>query len=241
MRHSRYFVTFIDDFSRKVWLYTLKTKGECLEKFKEFKALAEKQSGHMIKVFRSDNGGEFISKGFRRFLKKHGIEKQRSTPYTPEQNGVAERANRTIVEMARSMIHAQHLKLEFWAEAVANAVYIRNRCPTRALVTITPQEAWSGRKPCIAHMRVFGCIAYAMVPDAKRGKLDAKGTKCLFLGYCEGTKAYRLMCVETKKIIKSRDVVFVEDSTSVGHGLEMSPSGSNQGFGGRIFQTTTFK
>lgn len=228
MGGARYFVTFIDDFSRKVWLYTLKTKGECLEKFKEFKVLAEKQSEHKIKVFRSDNGGEFISKAFRGYLEKNGIKRQLSTPYTPQQNGVAERANRTIVEMARSMIHAQRLKLEFWAEAVTNAVYIRNRCPTRALVTITPQEAWSGRKPCIAHMRVFGCIAYAMVPDAKRGKLDAKGTKCLFLGYCEGTKAYRLMCVETKKIIRSRDVVFVEDSTSVGHGLEMSPSGSSE-------------
>jgi hypothetical protein len=228
MGGARYFVTFIDDFSRRVWIYMLKTKGECLEKFKEFKALAEKQSEHKIKVFRSDNGGEFISKGFRRFLKDHGIQRQTSTPYTPEQNGVAERANRTIVEMARSMIHAQHLKLEFWAEAMANAVYIRNRCPTRALVSITPQEAWSGCKPCIAHMRVFGCIAYAMVADAKRGKLDAKGTKCLFLGYCEGTKAYRLMCLETKKIIKSRDVVFVEDSTSVGHGLEMGPSGSSE-------------
>ena len=225
---SRYFVTFIDDFTRRVWLYPLKTKGECLEKFKEFKALAETQSEHKIKAFRSDNGGEFISKAFRRFLKKHGIERQPSTPYTPEQNGVAERANRTIVEMARSMIHAQRLMLSFWAEAVSNAVYIRNRCPTRALVTITPQEAWSGRKPCIAHMRVFGCIAYAKVPDAKRGKLDAKGTKCLFLGYCEGTKAYRLMCIETRKIIRSRDVVFDEDSTSVGHGLEMCPSGSRE-------------
>ena len=137
-------------------------------------------------------------------MKKCGIERQPSTPYTPEQNGVAERANRTIVEMARSMIHAQRLKLSFWAEAVTNAVYIRNRCPTRALVTMTPQEAWSGRKPCITHMRVFGCIAYAKVPDAKRGKLDAKVTKWLFLEYCEGTKAYRLMWVETKKIIRSQ-------------------------------------
>ena len=121
------------------------------------------------------------------------------------------------------MIHAQHLKLELWAEAVANAVYTRNRCPTKAVVAMTPQEAWSGKKPCIAHMRVFGCIAYAMVPDAKRGKLDAKATKCLLLGYCEGTKAYRLMCVETKKIIKCHDVTFMEDGPSE---LEMRPSGS---------------
>ena len=223
MGGARYFVTFIDDFSRKVWVYLLKSKGECFERFKEFKALVETQSQHKIKVLRSDNGGEYLSKAFQGFLKHHGIEKQTSAPYTPQQNGVAERANRTIVEMARSMIHAQHLKLELWAEAVANAVYTRNRCPTKAVVAMTPQEAWSGKKPCIAHMRVFGCIAYAMVPDAKRGKLDAKATKCLLLGYCEGTKAYRLMCVETKKIIKCRDVTFMEDGPSE---LEMRPSGS---------------
>jgi len=77
-------------------------------------------------------------------------------------------------------------------------------------------------------MRVFGCIAYAIVPDEKRGKLDAKGTKCLFFGYCEGTKAYRLMCVQSKKIIKCMDVEFMEDSTSVGNDLEMHPSGRNE-------------
>jgi len=141
---------------------------------------------------------------------------------------VAERANHTLVEMARSMLHAQNLKKSLWAEAVVNAAYTRNRCPSRALASITPEEAWSGRKPSISHMHVFGCIAYAMVPDEKRGKLDAKGTKCLFLGYCEGTKAYRLMCVQSKKIIKCRDVDFMEDSTSVGNDLEMRPSGRNE-------------
>jgi len=84
---ARYFVTYIDDFSRKVWVYLLKSKGECLENFKEFKALVETQSDHKIKVFRSDNGGEYISNGFQGFLKAHGIEKQTSTPYRPQQNG----------------------------------------------------------------------------------------------------------------------------------------------------------
>jgi transposase InsO family protein len=176
---ARYFVTYIDDFSRKVWVYLLKSKGECLEKFKEFKALVETQSEHKIKVFRSNNGGEYISKGFKGFLKAHGIEKQTSTPYRPQQNGVAEHANRTLVEMVRNMLHAQNLKKSLWAEAVVNAAYTRTRCPSRALPSITPEEAWSGRKPYISHMRVFGSIAYAMVPDDKRGKLDAKGTKML--------------------------------------------------------------
>jgi transposase InsO family protein len=171
---ARYFVTYIDDFSRKVWVYSLKSKGECLEKFKEFKALVETQSEHKIKVFRSDNGGVHISKEFQGFLQAHGIEKQTSTPYRPQQNGVAERANRTFVEMPRSMLHAQNLKKSLWAEAVVNAAYTRNRCPSRTLPSITPEEAWSGRKPCISHMGVFGCIAYAMVPDEKRDKLDAR-------------------------------------------------------------------
>jgi hypothetical protein len=93
---ARYFVTYIDNFSRKVWVYLLNSKGECLEKFKEFKALVETQLEHKIKVFQLDNGGEYISKGFKRFLKAHDIEKQTSTMYRPQQNRVAERANRTL-------------------------------------------------------------------------------------------------------------------------------------------------
>jgi transposase InsO family protein len=126
---ARYFATYIEDFSRKVWVYLLKSNGECLEKFKEFKELVETQSDYKIKVFRSDNGGEYISKEFQGFLKAHDIEKQTSTPYRPQQNGVAERANRTLVEMARSMLHAQNLKKSLWAEVVVNAAYTRNRCP----------------------------------------------------------------------------------------------------------------
>lgn len=220
----KYFVTFIDDYSRKVWVYILMFKEECFERFKEYKALVETQSEHKIKVLRSDNRREFISKAFEDFLKAHEIEKQTSTPYTLQQNGVAERLNCTIVEMARSMIYEQHMKLEFWAEAVVNAVYVRNRCPTRALTSITPEEAWSGRKPCISHLRVFGCITYTKIPDQKRSKFDSKGTKCLFLEYCVGTKAYRFIDVKSKKIIKSRDVVFDEDASG---DLEMCPSGSN--------------
>lgn len=226
MSGARYFVTFIDDFSRKVWIYIIKAKSECFAKFKEWKALVEKQCEHKIKVLRSDNGGEYLSKDFDELLKHEGIGRQTSTPYTPQQNGVAERANRTIVEMARSMIHAQKLGYEYWAEAVVNAVYTRNRCPTSALEGMTPEEAWTGKKPCLSHMRIFGCIAYAKVPDSMRGKLDAKGTRCAFLGYCEGTKAYRLMCLDTKKIIKSRDVEFLEYK-SASEKWEMCPSGSS--------------
>jgi hypothetical protein len=95
------------------------------------------------------------------------------------------------------------------------AVYIKNRCPTKALESKTPQEAWIGRKPDVFHLRVFGCKAFAHILDEKISKLKFKSMSCVFLRYCEGTKAYRLMCVETKRIIKSRDVVFLEGTKEV--------------------------
>ncbi len=114
------------------------------------------------------------------------------------------------------MIFAQRFELEFWGEAVNTTVYIKNRCPTKALHSKTPQEVWSGRKPDVSHLRVFGCKALAHVLDEKRTKFESKSMPCVFLGYYEGTKAYPLMCVKTKRIIKSRDVVFIEGSKEIG-------------------------
>ena len=135
---ARYFLTFIDDFSRKIWVYLLKAKSEYFERFKEFKALAEKEVEANINVLKSDNGGEYTSNQFEAYLKAQGIAHQTSTLHTPQQNGVAERANRTIVKIARSMIYGQGLGLEFWAKVVMNAVYIRNRCPSSAVHGKTP-------------------------------------------------------------------------------------------------------
>ncbi len=182
---------------------------------KAYKALVENQTDMKIKTLRSNNGGEFVSKKFDNFLHECGIQQQASAPYTPQQNGVVERANRTIMECARSMIRAQGLDLEFWAEVVNTVVYIKNRCPTKALESKTPQEACTGRKPDVSHLRVFGCKAFAHILDEKRSKLESKSVPCVFLGYYEGSKAYRLMCVETKSIIKSQDVVFLEGTKEV--------------------------
>jgi len=168
-----------------------------------------------IKTFQLDNGRKFVSKKFDNFLHECGIQRQTSAPYTPQQNGVAERANRTIMECAKNMIHAQGLDLEFWAEAVNTVIYIKNRCPTKPLKSKTPQEAWTDRKPNVSHLRIFGCKAFAHIPDEKRSKLESKSMPCVFLGYCERTKAYRLMCVETKRIIKSRVVVFLKGTKKV--------------------------
>ncbi|KAL8087732.1 hypothetical protein AgCh_037766 [Apium graveolens] len=174
---NRYYLTFVDDFSRKSWVYIIKEKSEALDKFKEFKALAEKQSGYYLKTLRSDRGGEYTSNLFKSFCRAHGINHQLTTTYTPQQNGVAERKNRTILDMARSMVKAKHLPRTFWAEPVQCAVYLLNRCPTKSVRNKTPNEAWSGSKPSVGHLRIFGCIAYAHIPDQKRKKLDDKGEK----------------------------------------------------------------
>jgi transposase InsO family protein len=211
---ARYFLTFIDDKTRKTFVYFLKSKNEVFKKFQEFKVFAENQIGKRIKALRSDNGGEYISHAFDKYLKSNGIRHQTTIAYTPEQNGVAERANRTIVERARSMLHARDMKHEFWAEAVATAVYLKNRSPTKAVSDMTPEEAWSGSRPSVTHLRSFGCKAYAHVPKQKRTKLDSKTTECIFIGYSDDSKAYRLFNPVTKAVIKSRDVIFDELSNA---------------------------
>ncbi|KAL4352077.1 hypothetical protein GQ457_06G007290 [Hibiscus cannabinus] len=162
---SRYFLLFIDDYSRKTWVYFLKQKSEAFGAFKNFKALVEKESGFDIKSLRSDRGGEFTSNEFNDFCKANGIRRPLTVPTSLQQNGVAERKNRTILNMARSMLKAKNMPKEFWAEAVSCVVYLSNRSPTKNVDNVTPQEAWSGRKPSVRHIRVFGSIAYAHVPD----------------------------------------------------------------------------
>jgi hypothetical protein len=208
---SKYFVSFIDDYSRKVSVFPIRTKDEVVDKFRVYRASVEKQLGVSIKAVRSDNGGEFIGE-FRRELLRHGISVETSAPYTPEQNGVAERMNRTLVESARSMIHAQRLEQAFWAEAVLTAAYIRNRVVSRSTDGKSPEERWSGKKPTVRHLRVWGCNAYAHVPSEKRSKFDAKSVKCIMVGYAEGSKAWRLWDDERKRLIISRDVVFNEST-----------------------------
>jgi transposase InsO family protein len=208
---AEYFLTFTDDKSRYSWVYPLKTKDQVFDRFLEWKALVEKSSGKRLKTLRSDNGGEYTSKRFNDYLKAEGIRHEFTIPKTPEQNGVAERLNRTLVESARSMLLDAKLSHKFWAEAVSTAVYLRNRCPTKAVNGMTPHEAWYGYKPKVRHLRVFGCDAYAHIPRDERGKFDSKSRKCILLGYGKQTKGYRLFDPIQRKVLHSRDVQFNEN------------------------------
>ena len=131
-------------------------------------------------------------------------------PHTPEQNGVAERLNRTLMESVRTMLADSKLPHRFWAEALATSVYLKNRSPTKALEGITPYEAWNNTKPDVSFLRVFGCTAFAHVPKVERHKLDHKSRRCVMLGYSDNHKGYRLYDIEHKRVIHSRDVLFNE-------------------------------
>lgn len=157
---------------------------------------------------RTDRGGEYCSKEFEVFCDEQGIRRQLTASYTPQQNGVSERKNRTILNMVRSLLVKGGVPKSFWPETVLWSIHVLNRCPTFSVKNMTPEEAWSGRKPSVDHFKVFGCIAYAHIPDEKRKKLDDKGAKCIFLGVSEHSKAYKLFNPTTEKVITSRDVVF---------------------------------
>ena len=219
---AEYFLTFIDDCTHYTWVYVLKRKSEVFNRFQKWKALVENESGKKLKVLRTDGGGEYTSTEFQDFLDSAGIRHEQTVPKTPEQNGVAERMNRTLVESVRSMLADAHLPHEFWAEAVSTAVYLRNRSPTKAVSGKTPYEAWMAKRPSVSHLRVFGCKAYAHVPKDERGKLDHKAKPCVLVGYGAETKGYRLYDINKRKVLFSRDVSFNENETGIGRDLVSS-------------------
>ena len=161
----------------------MKQKLEVLEKFKEFEVAATNEAGRSIGILRTDNGGENLSTEFQDYLKAKGIKHELTVPYSPQQNGVAERMNRTLVESVRSMIAQARLPKMYWAGAISTAVYVRNRMSATAIKgNTTPYERWYERKPNVSHFRVFGCTAFAHVPDSKRQKLDKKAERLRFVG-----------------------------------------------------------
>ncbi|MCO5600080.1 hypothetical protein L7F22_054188 [Adiantum nelumboides] len=205
-----YMLVLVDDFSRYTWVSFLKLKSEAFGSIRDWKAMVEKEKDLKVKSICSDRGGEFLSENFARWCKSEGIRRQRTTPYTPSQNGIVERKNRTIMEMARAMLAHASLPQSYWAEVCNTAVYIQNRSPTHALQDMTPFQAYYGRKPTVSHFRVFGCSAFVHIPKEKWQKLDFKSRKLLFLGYSAESDAYRLYDPDTRTTTVSRVVVFDE-------------------------------
>lgn len=206
---NRYFMVLIDDYSRYLVLYLLKDKGEAKHCIKSFVRLVENQFGRKPQAIRSDRGAEFVNKELKQFYSDEGIRMELTAGYAPQQNGVAERRNRYLQEMAVCMLLDAGLGKQYWGEAIATASYIQNRLPSRSTEK-TPMELWSGQKPDLSELKVFGCDAYVYIPDVKRKKLEKRAEKLTFIGYACGSKAYRFLNKQTGKIIISRDAKFLE-------------------------------
>ena len=202
---ARYFVTFIDEFTRFVTATPIKTKSMVLESFKGFQIMFEKQFECTIKCVHSDNGGEYTP--VEKFAKQAGIAVTRSAPYTPQSNGVAERMNRTLIESVRTTLLQSGLPKSFWAEALANAIAVKNRIPRDD--GKSAYEALTGTKPHIERFKPFGCLSIVHLHESKRRKLDAKTISCVLLRTLDH-KTYRMLNMTTQKIVIARHVTFDE-------------------------------
>jgi hypothetical protein len=200
----------INDATRYTDGYILMYKYEALETFKQWKALGEKKSGKQMKRFRTDGGGEDTSKRFAEYLKSEGIFKKTTTPYSPQFNGVIERANCTIMKRVRCMLEDARLSKKYWAFAISMAVYLKNCTLTRSMVGKTPYDTWHGRKPSLQHLHVFGCLAFVQVPKEKRKMLHYRATAVIFIGYSILTKQYFVYNPFAKTLHHFRDVEFTE-------------------------------
>lgn len=206
---KRYVLTFIDDFTHFTVAYSVKSKSEVFRHFKMLESMTTAHFNLKISRFRCDNGREYISKEIKDHFEEKRIQFEFTIRYTPQQKGVAERMNRTIVEKARCMLLNSKLKKSFWTEAVLTAVYLINRIPTNALENKVPAEIWYGERPNLENLKVFGCTAYLHIPkELVSGKFESRTKECYMLGYCKN--GYRLWAPEDKKVIFGRNVIFDE-------------------------------
>ena len=227
---KRYFMTLIDDATRFCYVYLLKTKDEALDYFKIYKAEVENQLDRKIKRLRSDRSGEFFSNEFDLFCEEHGIIHERTPPYSPESNGIAERKNRTLTDLVNAMLDTAGLPKAWWGEALLTSNHVLNRVPNRNKDK-TPYEIWIGRKPSLSYLRTWGCLAKVNVPITKKRKLGPKTVDCVFLGYAHHSIAYRFLIVKSEvpdmhvgTIMESRDATFFESFFP----MKDTHSGSNQ-------------
>jgi hypothetical protein len=196
----------IDDYSRLTWVAFLGEKVEAFEKFKIFKALAETQIGKRLKVVILDWGGEFMSRDFKEFCDEHGIKREYIIPGTPQQNGVVERKNRTVQEMARSMMNEKNIGQTYWVEAIHTIVHVLNKAHLRPQSDKTPYELWFGRPASIKHFRVFGSKCYINNNDENLDKYDDRVDEGIFLGYATNSKGYRCYNKRLHKMVDCIDV-----------------------------------
>ncbi|KAM2798566.1 hypothetical protein COP1_003513 [Malus domestica] len=194
-RHGiRWFVTFVDDCTRVTWLYTMKQKSDVGQIFQQFYRMIGNQFSLPIKVLRSDNGGEYLNFELSQFFAEHGILHETTCPQTPQQNGVAERKNRHILETTRALLIGAHAPHAYWANAVTYSVYLLNRMPSRVHNFRTPMEVLTDYVTLPSSLqlspRIFGCVAYVHLHKNQQNKLDLCAVRCVFLGFNSQQNGY---------------------------------------------------
>jgi transposase InsO family protein len=224
---SRYLATFLDDYSKLSVVVPLQRKEEVTAAVAQTITLLENQSRQKLQKVRTDNGKEYVNKQLKQYFRAKGVVHQKTVPYTPEQNGAAERLNKTLMDKVRSMLAAAQLPSSLWAEAAATASYLRNRSPV-ADRTKTPWELFFGVKPDLSALRTFGVKVYAHVPKKLRSKLQAVSQPGIFVGYQAGTKGYRVLLDSNNKIIVARDVVFSEEQKNTSSLSEITTGNDEQ-------------
>ncbi|CAI7934361.1 unnamed protein product [Closterium sp. NIES-54] len=208
-----YFLTMVDEWSHFTWARPLCNKSDAAAAIKEdWLPMVERQAMRLVKVLRSDRGGEFLGAEFTKFIKKNGIRHQLTCPGTPQQNGIAERANRTIGEAAKTLLGAARMPYKFWPEAVRHVITVKNRVLTHVGDKHwVPYERWLGKKPSIDMLRVWGCMGLVMVPKEQRHKLEVAAVWAVHLGMAPDSKGWLMWDPKSKRTLVSRDVKFVED------------------------------
>ncbi|KAK1613544.1 hypothetical protein QYE76_019061 [Lolium multiflorum] len=181
----------------------------------EFANQVQRKYNTTILAIRSDNGTEFKNYTLDDFLGEEGIQHQYSSPYTPQQNGVAERKNRTLIEAARTMMMEYNSKYNFWAEAISTACHATNRLYFRKGLEKTPYEILTGNKPNVSYFKVFGCKCYVLVKDTRLSKFDSRAQEGIFVGYATDSHAYRVFNKSNGRVVESCDVTFDEDDRSL--------------------------
>ena len=186
----------------------LKTKDEALSAFKKIKVSAEMEVDLKMKALRTDRGGEFTSKEFSKYCEGLEIKRFLTTPYSPQQNGVVERRNQTIMAMATTLLKSKNVPGTFWGEAVLTPVYLLNRAPTWSVVRKTPYEARYHKKLRVQHLSTFGCVPHLRTVNTYLKKLVDRSTPMVFFGYEPASKAYRVYDPKTRKLHVRQDVIF---------------------------------
>ncbi|KAK1686198.1 hypothetical protein QYE76_047046 [Lolium multiflorum] len=211
---SKYGLVIVDDYSRYSWVFLLKSKDDTYREFIIFAKKAQRMYESEIKAIRTDNGTEFKNYTMQEFVDDEGIKHEFSAPYTPQQNGVVERKNRTIIEMARTMLSEFNSPHNFWGEAISTVVHYSNWLFLRPLHNKTPYELLTSNKPNVMYIRVFGCKCLVKNNKGKLGKFETRTIEGTFVGYAENSHAYRYYNKSTGAIEVSCDVVFLEDNGS---------------------------